>query len=344
MSNHLRNLEAVFFDLDDTLVQTTYFNDQSLNVIIKVLNDRHSRLGLSRDEVQKIALNIKIRYGTSYGKLFDEFKTALAIEDEKILTELTIAFDRLRPSLRLFPGVASLLKQLIQNHLKVCVVTQGVAFRQWKKMLVLGIADLLDGVVVGVSKPNPRIFEVALNIVDSDRSRSAFIGDRPDLDIKGAKQTGMIAIRVLQGRAAGQRAADETERADFEIRAVQQLRQILEIVLEHGERNMGVILPTKNEDERVEILSKVLGDQVSKAIIQFLAKAGYGYLSHFSRDLAEKKIASRKSVYEHLVGLETAGILESTMTRIKSDNEIKTWVKRYTISEQHKDLMSRLLE
>jgi putative hydrolase of the HAD superfamily len=226
------SVEAMCFDLDDTLVQTTYFNDQSLNAVIKVLSDRHVSLGISEDEARKLVLQIKIQHGASYGKLFEELKAALAIDDEKVLTELTMAYDRFEDaSLRLFSGAIELLKQLIQNRVKLCVVTNGDAYRQWKKMIATGIADLFDCVVIsetaGVSKPDPRIFQTAISLLDSDPSETAFVGDRPDLDIKGARQAGMYTVRVLQGRAARLRAADVSEEADLNVDSIEHLREYL---------------------------------------------------------------------------------------------------------------------
>lgn len=228
----LQNVEAICFDLDDTLVQTTYFNDQSLSAVVKVLQDRRIAFGIPEAELRKLLLNIKIEYGTSYSKLFEEWGRGLGIQDEKVLTEAAVAYDKLEEaSLRLFPGVTNLLRLLIGNRTKMGVVTNGDAFRQWKKLVVLGIADLFDAVVISevaqVKKPDPKIYRIALDRLDAEPSKSVFIGDRPDLDVKGAKEGGMFTIRVLQGREAGRRPADESEVPDLELPSIEFVAPLL---------------------------------------------------------------------------------------------------------------------
>jgi predicted transcriptional regulator len=93
----------------------------------------------------------------------------------------------------------------------------------------------------------------------------------------------------------------------------------------------------------VKVLSKVLGDSVSLAIVKYLTRSEYGYLNQLSRELTSLGVASRRSIYERLVDLQTAGILDCAMTRIQNDNAIKSWVKRYTISERHKEWVKELL-
>ena len=84
--------------------------------------------------------------------MLEELEKTLGISDEKTLTELVVAYEKFEhSSLRLFPGVTDLPKLLIRNKIKMGVVTNGDAFRQWKKLLVLGIADLFDFVAISTA-------------------------------------------------------------------------------------------------------------------------------------------------------------------------------------------------
>ncbi len=47
---------------------------------------------------------------------------------------------------------------------------------------------------VGVRKPNPRIFRLALERLGAEADRSLFVGDRLDVDVKGANRVGMISV------------------------------------------------------------------------------------------------------------------------------------------------------
>ena len=54
---------------------------------------------------------------------------------------------------------------------------------------------VVDSHVVGVAKPDPRIFEPALeHFADLDRSRIAYIGDSVTMDIGGARAAGLHAV------------------------------------------------------------------------------------------------------------------------------------------------------
>ncbi len=67
--------------------------------------------------------------------------------------------------------------------------------RDWE---ALGFGDRFAGYVsshdAGYGKPHPAMFERCLEIVGTDASRAAIIGDRPERDIAGARRAGMRAI------------------------------------------------------------------------------------------------------------------------------------------------------
>ncbi len=56
---------------------------------------------------------------------------------------------------------------------------------------------IIDSHVVGVTKPDPRIFDFALPFFDGiDRSRIAYVGDSVVMDVGGATAAGLIPILV----------------------------------------------------------------------------------------------------------------------------------------------------
>jgi len=230
----LSNLEAILFDLDDTLVQTTYFNDQSLAAVAKVLEDRHIELALSEQEVRDLILKVKIQYGTAHWKVFEELEKGLGIHDRKILTELTLAYDLAEDNnIRLFPGVTELLKFLIQKGIKTGIVTNGDSYRQWKKLILTGIQDVFDVVIiseeVGIEKPDPSIYRRALYSLEVESNDAMFVGDKPDTDITGANRAGVISIRVRQGRNAKVEPANDDEKPDIDLPSIDILRTYLAV-------------------------------------------------------------------------------------------------------------------
>jgi putative hydrolase of the HAD superfamily len=83
-----------------------------------------------------------------------------------------------------------------------------------------GIADLCDGVwlsaVVGLAKPDPAFFRLALEAWRLEPRRIAYVGDRPDNDVAPAKALGLTAMRLRRGPHARQVSRSEAERADLE--------------------------------------------------------------------------------------------------------------------------------
>lgn len=67
--------------------------------------------------------------------------------------------------------------------------------RDWEE---LGFGDYLDAYVTshdtGFAKPHPAMFERAVAALDTDASQAAIIGDRPELDLAGARSAGMRSI------------------------------------------------------------------------------------------------------------------------------------------------------
>jgi putative hydrolase of the HAD superfamily len=69
-----------------------------------------------------------------------------------------------------------------------------------------GLAPLLDAIVdsavVGVSKPDPRIFEIALERLRAAPDSAVMVGDSFDRDIRPARDLGMKTMWLAPGRAA----------------------------------------------------------------------------------------------------------------------------------------------
>jgi len=90
-----------------------------------------------------------------------------------------------------------------------------------KRLENFGILKYIDLVVAsaeeGVSKPNRRIFEIALEKSNCKPENAVMIGDRIDNDIVPAKQLGMKTIWVKQGFGGLWNIMDESEMADIEV-------------------------------------------------------------------------------------------------------------------------------
>ena len=87
---------------------------------------------------------------------------------------------------------------------------------------VLGSAD------VGLSKPDPRIFLLALEKAGCEPREAVMIGDRPDYDVYPAKQLGLRTIRIRQGAAAVQSPRSPAYEADATVDTLDGVYEALE--------------------------------------------------------------------------------------------------------------------
>lgn len=97
--------------------------------------------------------------------------------------------------------------------------------RQW------GIAQYFSVVVSSwdcrAAKPDPRIFEFALERANCRPQEAMMVGDRLDNDIRPAKALGYQAAWIKNGFGGMQVPSSQDQKADLEIRTLTQLLEIL---------------------------------------------------------------------------------------------------------------------
>ncbi len=132
-------------------------------------------------------------------------KTFLAADPAVRFTDFDAFFEQLyaemsRPEAwREVPGVRNLLLKLRSLRWATAIVSN-FDRRLLGLLQGLELAELFDAVVlcsdVGVAKPDPAIFERALERLDVPASRAVVVGDDERLDIEGARAAGLRAIDV----------------------------------------------------------------------------------------------------------------------------------------------------
>ena len=103
----------------------------------------------------------------------------------------------LRGSLRLYPEVLALLPSLRRRY-RLALITNGASDTQRGSLRMLGIEQAFDAVAisgeVGVAKPDPAIFQVALRGLGFGPEQAWHIGDDALTDIAGAHAAGLTAV------------------------------------------------------------------------------------------------------------------------------------------------------
>lgn len=84
----------------------------------------------------------------------------------------------------------------------------------------------VEPVVIG--KPNPLLYEMAVQILGVRAQQCLMIGDRPDTDIAGASRLGMVTAMVRTGRfAVGEPWPESLPVADWDVSSLAQLMKLL---------------------------------------------------------------------------------------------------------------------
>lgn len=98
----------------------------------------------------------------------------------------------------LMPGAIETLSDLQQKGYKLHIITNGFADVQSIKLEYSGLAPFFDLVVTsenaGCKKPNPAIFEYAIEARKAEKSECVMIGDNLTTDIEGAINANIDAI------------------------------------------------------------------------------------------------------------------------------------------------------
>lgn len=94
-------------------------------------------------------------------------------------------------------GAANLLIEVRRRGARVVAVTNNLVAEQERKLHHTGMRDLFDGLViseaVGVSKPDPAIFELALRVAGASAQEAIMLGDSWKNDVMGAVGAGVAA-------------------------------------------------------------------------------------------------------------------------------------------------------
>ena len=105
----------------------------------------------------------------------------------------------------------------LKKHYRLAVLTDELYDIQVEKIKRLGLASCFTEIIsseqAGVTKPDKRLFEYALNRLGVSAGEAMMIGDNPSADIRGARSVGMRTAWLHRGKYYYY-PTGENERAD----------------------------------------------------------------------------------------------------------------------------------
>ena len=198
-------IKHIFFDLDHTLWDFETNSSKTFSHILKKnelevnfndfievykpINHKYWKL-FREDKVSKKDL----RY-FRLKEAFDAINYKASDEIIHTLSEEYITF--LSQHNALFNNAIEVLEYLKEKYI-MHIITNGFEEVQFKKLKNANLLPFFDKIItsekVGVKKPNPKIFQYAMDISGASSNESIMIGDNFEADILGAINAGMQAI------------------------------------------------------------------------------------------------------------------------------------------------------
>ncbi len=136
---------------------------------------------------------------TYRSEVWNQALCEIGVCDPLLADQLSVIYPRERRSRYVpFPDVKPCLDHLVSADIRLGLVTNGPYDLQCAKLDVSGLRGYFGAVLVsrqvGILKPDPRIFTLALAELGVQPEESAFVGDTPKTDIVGAHAAGTKAI------------------------------------------------------------------------------------------------------------------------------------------------------
>ena len=131
----------------------------------------------------------------------------------------------------IYQDAAQVLEMLSKDNILGIIANQSKQVHD--RLSKYGILQYFKFVIVscdvGCSKPDPKIFQMALSEIDKGIKDIWMIGDRIDNDVLPANKMGWKTVRVLQGSHRLQAPAGEKEKADYTVSHLSEVLSIKEL-------------------------------------------------------------------------------------------------------------------
>jgi HAD superfamily hydrolase (TIGR01549 family) len=162
------------------------------------------------------ARNIEVKFEEFYSRVLEELRVPLSPE---ILGEVRMIYGRNFPQTPK-PGVREVLRELAESY-RLGVVSNTMSGVSRDFLEREGLAGYFEVIVlsrdVGIRKPDPRIFSLALQRLGVEAFEAAHVGNSVEEDVAGAKGAGMKAVLLGGGERRAEVGPDLTIRSIAEL-------------------------------------------------------------------------------------------------------------------------------
>jgi len=154
-------------------------------------------------------------------------------QEERIKTAVNVFFKSYLNALKLRPFAKSILQRLSQDY-KLGLVSNftyaPVIYAGLRKLRINGFFDVVVvSEAVGWRKPNPKIFQEALERLNVKADEAIYVGDTPMEDIQGAKNVGVKTVFIPSQFNSLNDMRKVAQQPDFNVEKLCDILKILNI-------------------------------------------------------------------------------------------------------------------
>ena len=186
---HTEGLNAVIYDLDDTLYSEKEYVKSGYQKVAKVL-----------PQVSNVEKKLWELF-ESKKPAIDELLTQENIQSEKIKQECLLAYRQQVPEIHLYEGVMEMLIELRGKGLKLGIITDGRPEGQRAKIQALGLESFVDHIIITdelggpvFRKPNMTAFQIMKEKMNVLYDEMCYIGDNIKKDFIAPEKLGIRSI------------------------------------------------------------------------------------------------------------------------------------------------------
>lgn len=203
--------KAILFDLDDTIISFDGVCEAAWENVCKDFSTKTNFLSdvellKSIAEVRKWYWSDPIRHQSGRLNLANSRREIVRIAlykfkipGEKHVLEIADGYSKLQEEMiHLFPKAIQTLEYLYKKGVKLAMLTNGSAETQRRKIERFKLAGYFETILIegeqGFGKPDPRVYELALEKLQVKPGETWMIGDNLEWDVAAPQRIGIYSI------------------------------------------------------------------------------------------------------------------------------------------------------
>jgi putative hydrolase of the HAD superfamily len=236
-------VDAVLFDLYGTLLVFNDFDEADKDWTNAFYNLTGKPNGISYNEIKNICSEILdcaiekdltnglTTYETKIKNIFEQKRIYFEVQHLKNIADETVGV--WQNNIQFAVDAIQVLRELKKNF-KIALITNFDHSRHVKKVLSEnGAKDLFECTIIsdeaGFLKPDPKIFEIALNKIGVNPQNAVYVGDNINDDIRGAFAAGIQPV-LISRNSKSNRGKNIEEKHLRDLPAFAQINSLTELI------------------------------------------------------------------------------------------------------------------